>query len=120
MSHGGPPRQLPVGNSSVVFVTGVRDALDPVEDNGDPKYVDDATVVWEIRTEERGGGVSLGSGNASPLGDGAYACLISHNLAMLFDSDYFFRTIIDFPSGTHADIDTPFKASGRTGETQYT
>lgn len=120
MPHGGPPRQLAKGNSNVVFVTNVRDTMDAVNADGSPKWVDVATVTWEIRTEEQGGGVAIASGTATLLGDGVYACLLSSAIATLFGQDYVFRTIINFPSGHSADIDTPFKASGRTGETAYT
>jgi hypothetical protein len=124
MAHGGPPRQLAPANSNVVYVTGVVDVLDAKDAEGNPKWIDTATVTWEVRTAEGGGGVQVANGSAIPLGGGQYACLLSPAVAILADhvDDYIFRTIILLPGQTvpDVDIDTPFRATRRTGETPYT
>lgn len=117
--------QLAPGNDNVVIVSGVKDSLDATLSNGSPKFQDNATVTWEIRDAPQAadgtpGGVQVASGVAQVLTGGQYACLMSHNIAMLFNQGYYFRVTTTLNSGFVSKQEAPFSAQNRTGETQYT
>lgn len=105
--------RLAIDNDNVVYLRGVVDEADPVNADGSPKWVNDATVTWYLLT---GGGALLGTGNAVALNNGgAYRIDLAENLAYL--SAATLRVVVTLTNGKSADFSAGVEAFYRTGST---
>lgn len=115
-----PRPQLHPRNDNIVYLRGLVDAADARNADGTPKYIDDATVTWEIRTEEYPDGSQVANGTATPVGEGGeYLCELADSIAILAETDYWIHVVV-VGSGFNADFSDSFKALARTGRNPTT
>lgn len=112
-------------NDNLVFIRGLINEADPKDVAGNPKWINDATGTWDIRTAEYPGGVVIASGNVVVLGSGgSYRCELANSIAISAASGYWFHavlTAIIVDQGTFvADFSDSFEAIARTGRTSVT
>jgi hypothetical protein len=119
--------QLNPKNDNLVFVRGLVDAADPTNADGSPKWINNATVAWEVRSSAPNpdgtypGGSSVATGTAIPVGTGgAYRCELSSAIAILAENDYWLHVTITTQDGFVADLSDSFEAILRTGRTAVT
>lgn len=120
---------LPPRNDDLVWVRGVLDDADPVEEDGSPKYIDDATVTWEILDAgdeddpelALANGTLVASGSGTPVGTGSGGTyLISLGSAIDYADRNWLHVVVTLPVGYKADLLARFDKKTRTGDTPVT
>ena len=102
-------------NSGLIFVRGVIDDADPVEIDGSPKWINNATVAWQVLDS---GLAEIASGSGTTIGDGSYRCDLSHLIN--FASGAYIRVIVTTSGGFVANMLDTWSPVTRTGKTPTT
>ena len=112
-------------NDYLLYILGVIDDLDPLNTNGTPKTIDNATVTWEIRDDEYPAGSQVASGSGAivatgPLAaHGNYFCELSNSIAFLAEQDFWYHVVVT--AGAYkADLVGSFRSIVRSGQTSET
>jgi hypothetical protein len=81
-------------NDNVVYLRGVLDESDPIETNGNPKWINNATVTWTLRDPN---GSVAASGTAVAIGaGGAYRCDLPDTIS--YSDVYLMRVVCTLPT----------------------
>lgn len=111
-------------NDNLVYIRGLVDEDDAKNADGSPKWVNGATVAWDVRTAEYPAGVVVASGVGVAEGDGgAYKCELPNTMAISVNTDYWFHATVTavLVAGTFvADFSDSFETLARTGRTPVT
>lgn len=102
-------------NSNLIFVRGVIDDADPENEDGSPKWIDNATVAWSVLDVSL---ASLASGSGTSIGNGAYRCDLSHLIN--FAAGVYIRVIVTTSGGFVANMLDTWTPVTRTGKTPTT
>lgn len=115
-------------NDNVQWLRGVVDELDPINSDGSPKWINNATGTWQIRTHEHPeGGVSVASGSITAVGaGGAYYIAMPNSIAIdvddpTDDDETNFHLHIYLAAGAYiAQLSRSLRPVLRTGATPVT
>lgn len=119
-------------NDNSIYLRGLVDSDDPIylatdaeviatpSLIGTPKYINNATVTWEIRTALYPGGslVANGSGAAKGTG-GIYLIQISNAITLTVDGDYYLY-VLAVSGSFKADWNPKIEVNTRVGNTPTT
>jgi hypothetical protein len=110
------------GNSNCIYVRGLIDTTDPTTSSGAPKYINDASGTWDIRTAAgtpaAAGGSSAASGNFTAVGSGGnYRGDIADTVTLVAGTTYYLRKKLTTTGGYVYFTEEPWTPATRTGAT---
>jgi len=101
-------------NALTVWVVGVIDELDPVNADGTPKHINDASITWELYDSD---GNLLATDVAEAKGNGSYRCDIFSGTPFQDGQKYLFRVVGVAPGDRRFVVERTITARMRLGKT---
>lgn len=122
--------QIFPGNDNIAYVNGLFDVDDPLNADGSPKWINNASGTWTLidpngqvtREGIIASGVVVASGNVTAVGSGGqYKVELGNTLNITSVLDYYLRVVLTTPTtGFKIDLMDSINSLMRTGKTPAT